>query len=305
MQMDDTYDIFVAPLYSWLPCDPDITGVRQKFKDTRLNELLENEENDKQEAAQFHHAKETHGDLSAPMNTDFEGKGSMMPPKDEKEQQVLMKEKFKESASAISMRERVNEVFDEFQKKHPAEITFNPAPIMGCPVLFKEDEVDNQEALITSFNSDQETEFVIDRKLDEDIKRFIREEGLKNVYENNSVEETDATKIVLKSDVKIEQFKDFNKDLQKLEETIKRLMVEEGLTEEEARAHNRIQIAEPPVLPDKEVDPEDVVPIPKKIEKHVKIEDQMTTLTRLKEAGLTNEQIRRIMSGDASEEDFI
>jgi len=116
MQIDDTYDIFVAPLYSWLPCDPDITGVRQKFKNSRLNELLENEENDKLEAAQFHHVKETHGDLNAPVTDkeDFEGKGTMG--MNEVEKQELMKEKFKESAEAKSIRDRVQEVVEEFQK---------------------------------------------------------------------------------------------------------------------------------------------------------------------------------------------
>jgi hypothetical protein len=77
MQMDDTYDMLPTPLYKWVPCDPDISQIRQIFKDKKLNELLETEQNQKEEALQLHHAKITHGDLDEPLNPDYKGKGSL------------------------------------------------------------------------------------------------------------------------------------------------------------------------------------------------------------------------------------
>ena len=328
--MDDTYDIFATPLYSWIPCDPDVSQVRQIYKNKELNRLLENEENEKLETARFHHAEETGQDLMAPVNPDFEGQGTLparetAPKTDDLE---AMRERWKNS------RVKVDEIVETFQRRHPEQMAragdvplFNiaqmneepqeyklipvqsiltpPTPMMMQAIMPTTDTTSENTLLSTySFNSDtiknEEGEVIIDRQLDEEIKKFIQEEGLMTVYKDK---DTEDEPVVLKSDIKLEKFKDLEGDLRKLQENMRRLMVEEGLSEEEARARNRIQLDEPKYI-EKVLDPDDVVPIPKKIEKHVKIEDQMSKLIRLKDKGFSNEQIRKIMSGDAQEEDF-
>jgi hypothetical protein len=40
MSKDDTYDIFVSEMYSWIPCDPDVDKVEQVHSDEKLNEMF-------------------------------------------------------------------------------------------------------------------------------------------------------------------------------------------------------------------------------------------------------------------------
>ena len=75
MKIDPTYDIITAPLYQWIPCDPDISKLRQKHQNEKLNELLETEENEKLEALQLHQAVKSRRNMDEPVNGDYQGKG--------------------------------------------------------------------------------------------------------------------------------------------------------------------------------------------------------------------------------------
>ena len=78
-QMDNTYDIFVVPLYRWLPCDPDISKIKQKHTDDKLNKLIEGSENETKEAMRFHAVSDQYtGDrnvMNKPIDKDYKGKG--------------------------------------------------------------------------------------------------------------------------------------------------------------------------------------------------------------------------------------
>ncbi len=77
VQMDNTFDILPAPLYCWLPCDPDIDQVKQVYTNERLNELTEGTQNEAQEALRFHSVVKTHQEevLNQPFNPNFKGQG--------------------------------------------------------------------------------------------------------------------------------------------------------------------------------------------------------------------------------------
>lgn len=77
VQMDDTFDILPAPLYCWLPCDPDIGKMKQIYTDDRLNELTEGAQNESQEALRFHSVVKTNKEevLAQPLDPNYKGKG--------------------------------------------------------------------------------------------------------------------------------------------------------------------------------------------------------------------------------------
>ncbi len=79
MQFDDTYDILPVPMYKWIPCDPDTSQIRQIYKNKQLNNILETEENQKEESLGYHQSKITGHDLDEPLNCNYAGHGSNPP----------------------------------------------------------------------------------------------------------------------------------------------------------------------------------------------------------------------------------
>ena len=57
IHVDDTYDIVPMPLYKWVPCDPDLTSIRQEYKDRNLNNLIDAAEKQEQETLSFHQVR--------------------------------------------------------------------------------------------------------------------------------------------------------------------------------------------------------------------------------------------------------
>ncbi len=62
IEFDNTYDLMPCELYKWLPCDPDIGKLRHVYKEDKLNELLENDELQKEEALRFHIVEDNMGE---------------------------------------------------------------------------------------------------------------------------------------------------------------------------------------------------------------------------------------------------
>ena len=78
MHLDDTFDMVAVPMYKWIPSDPDTSFVKQKYTNDTLNNMLETEENQKEEAMNLHNAKVRHADLDGPINPNYKGKGSTL-----------------------------------------------------------------------------------------------------------------------------------------------------------------------------------------------------------------------------------
>lgn len=57
MHIDDTYDLVPVSLYKWVPCDPDLTLIRNEFKNSNLNNLIEASEKQKEETLSFHQVR--------------------------------------------------------------------------------------------------------------------------------------------------------------------------------------------------------------------------------------------------------
>lgn len=57
MQADDTYDIFVSEMYSWIPCDPDIEKIEQVHSDSKLNEMFSATKKETNLTSKFHQEK--------------------------------------------------------------------------------------------------------------------------------------------------------------------------------------------------------------------------------------------------------
>jgi nitrogenase subunit NifH len=66
-------------MYKWVPCDPDISQIRQIYKNKQLNTILEAEENQKEESLGYHQSKITGHDLEEPLNPNYVGRGSNPP----------------------------------------------------------------------------------------------------------------------------------------------------------------------------------------------------------------------------------
>jgi hypothetical protein len=79
VEMDDTYDILPVPLYRWLPCDPDISKIRNVYTNEKLNSLIEGTEHEAQEAKRFHAVYDSANIdiLQKPFDADYQGKGVM------------------------------------------------------------------------------------------------------------------------------------------------------------------------------------------------------------------------------------
>lgn len=54
IEFDNTYDLLPCQMYNWVPCDPDIKKLRHVYKEQKLNELLEQDEIQRMEAARYH-----------------------------------------------------------------------------------------------------------------------------------------------------------------------------------------------------------------------------------------------------------
>jgi hypothetical protein len=80
IKMDDTYDILPTPLYNWIPCDPDLSKVKQIHTDERLNTLLEEDDSQREEALGFHSAVSGNREdvlQSSVLSSMIKGTGSM------------------------------------------------------------------------------------------------------------------------------------------------------------------------------------------------------------------------------------
>ncbi len=58
MYIDNTYDLLIVPLYKWIPCDPDLKGIKNEFKDPRLNNLIQKNDAQELETIAFHKNRE-------------------------------------------------------------------------------------------------------------------------------------------------------------------------------------------------------------------------------------------------------
>lgn len=124
IEFDNTYDIMPCELYKWLPCDPDIRKLRHVYKEDKLNELLENDELQKEEALRFHVVEENQGeDLGEPLvKTE---KGVFM---ENQEENIESMENFVESGGYSA--------FNDIQKEE----------------VVPSDLLDNMEDLISTFS---------------------------------------------------------------------------------------------------------------------------------------------------------
>jgi len=221
IQMDDTYDMLPAPLYKWLLCDPDITQIRQIYKDKKLNDLLETDQNQREESLGFHQVKITGGNLDEPLDPNYKGKGTLFIT--EENEQI---EDDDDITSAVSiLKSKENDVISTY-----------------------------------SFNAS----------------------------------------LISNKDIETPMFSQVDEDLKKLNEKIKQMMIDEGISEDEAKARNRIEMED---IKFKEPNPEDTTPIPKIKNKHVRIEDMISFIEDLKEKGHSNEEIRKIVSEHNSKKD--
>ncbi len=62
--LNDSYDIIVTQMYNWVPCDPDVNGIKQKHTDEKLNELIEGTEKQSSTAEQMRNNIDVFKDIS-------------------------------------------------------------------------------------------------------------------------------------------------------------------------------------------------------------------------------------------------
>ena len=65
IEFDDDYDIFVAKMYVWLPCIPDIEKIEQEYGNEQLNQLNKGHKNNEQVIKGFMHKQNKNMDLSS------------------------------------------------------------------------------------------------------------------------------------------------------------------------------------------------------------------------------------------------
>jgi len=93
MHIDDTYDMVPLPLYKWVPCDPDLSLIRNEFKNVNLNNLLEADEKQKEETLSFHQVRKKYAkpeealpslvDLSSPAKLTYPSEEQKVVPEGE------------------------------------------------------------------------------------------------------------------------------------------------------------------------------------------------------------------------------
>jgi hypothetical protein len=54
MTQDDTYDILICEMYSWIPCDPETDSIKHIYNDEKLNEMFKAHEEETSVTSKFH-----------------------------------------------------------------------------------------------------------------------------------------------------------------------------------------------------------------------------------------------------------
>lgn len=61
LAMDDTFDLLVAEMYEWIPCDPKVESIRTVYNNDTLNDMFEAHEEEGRMAAKFHEERRPGG----------------------------------------------------------------------------------------------------------------------------------------------------------------------------------------------------------------------------------------------------
>jgi hypothetical protein len=292
IHIDDTYDIVPMPLYKWVPCDPDLSSLKTKFKDRQLNDFIEEGEKQKEETLSFHQVRKKyvkpneeeeeenalvdHVDVS---QNKFNIEGALIENKDAQEFE------YKLAPAKVRFVDQVQEpVAEEIEEAHEGS--------KSC--AFKQGEehhgevMDATNALVEVVMHDSE-----DIKMN--ARRYHEYRAEHNEEEPPEDEQTFTVNLTEK-DIKEPMFKKANDELKELEEKVMNLMATEGVTEKEARERFRLKLDQHQAKVH-ELDLEDLVPKVRPKPKPTDFDGMAQKIERLKKEGKTPAEIRKIMSG--------
>lgn len=270
IHIDDTYDIVPMPLYKWVPCDPDLSNIKTKYKDKQLNDLVEQTEKQKEETLSFHQVRKKYVKI----------------------EQTEEIEQVSRSVTEYEYNLKPNKVrFQEKEEEKEEYIEENESGIKSNS--FKQGEEDQGEIMSASSML-----FEVIKDDSEDI-RISAKNYHKYLNEHNDEEPPEEPEPEPEPEIK-PMFKDQEEEIRELEIKIQNLMITEGLTENEARNIYRLKFDK---REDKihELDSEDLEPKPKPVIKATNFESMAETIDKLKKEGKTNAEIRKIMSEKSSE----
>jgi hypothetical protein len=294
IHIDDTYDIVPMPLYKWVPCDPDLSAIKTKFKDRQLNDFIEEGEKQKEETLSFHQVRKKY-----------------VKPEDENalvDHTDVSQSKFNIEGAVIENRDA-----QEFEYKlTPAKVTFADQLVENQPVA---EEIEIQEmkegSKACAFKQGEEyhgevmdaTNALVKVVMhdSEDIRmnaRRYHQYKSENNEEEPPEEEQTFTVNLTDKDIKEPLFKKANDEIKELEEKVMNLMATEGISEKEARERFRLKLSEHKAKVH-DLDPEDLVP--KVRPKPTDFEGMAQKIERLKKEGKTPAEIRKIMSEGSSQ----
>jgi hypothetical protein len=282
IHVDDTYDMIPMPLYKWVPCDPDLSSVKTKFKDRQLNDLVEESEKQKEETLSFHQVRKKYvkpDGENAIMDqaNNYNVEGALIENKELEEFEYIPRAK-------ITFQEPLEEVLAENQEENETGGKGND---------FKQGEECNGEvmdatnALVEVVKFDSEDLRMNGRKYHQYVNDHDGEEPPE--------EEQTFTINLTDKDIKDPMFKKVDDERKQLEEKIQNAMATEGLTEKEAREKFRLKLDEHKAKVH-DLDPEDLIPKVRPKPKPTDFEGMAQMIERLKKEGKTPAEIRKFMS---------